>query len=75
MTLSYHDFLKSGTLPQDEKKAREVFLSHSYYLHKNDVLFYVGKEESLRIILPKLDWSGVPQWCVQCSPEGCEDLW
>ena len=45
-------------------------------LLKNGVLFNVGKEEfenhpfkvgSEAIV------SGGPQWCVQCSPEGCED--
>ena len=48
-------FLESGTLPPDEKKARELTLSQSQYLLKDEVLYYVGKEGSLRNIPPKSD--------------------
>lgn len=47
--------LETGTLPQDEKKARELALSRSQYLLKDDVLFYVGKEQTLCIIPPMCD--------------------
>ena len=46
------DFQKDGSLPADEKCARELKLSQSEYTVVDRVLFHVEKDWTLRIIPP-----------------------
>ena len=46
-------YLKTGELPEDSRRARELALSKSQYILRDNVLYYVGSDKSLRVIPPK----------------------
>ena len=47
-----NDFQKNGSLPAEEKRARELMLSQSQYTVVDGVLFHVEKDGTLRVIPP-----------------------
>ena len=47
------DFLEKKTLPQDEKRAREIVLSQSQFQIIEGVLYHIEKDRTLRIIPPQ----------------------
>ena len=47
------DYQKTGTLPQDEKRAREMALTKSQYTLLDGVLYRVESDKTLRIIPPE----------------------
>jgi hypothetical protein len=48
-------YLQNGQLPDDTQMARELALTHSQYVVQDDILYYVAKYKSLRIIPPMTD--------------------
>lgn len=46
-------YLQTGNLPEDNRRARELVLSKSQYLLRDDVLYWVGSGKSLRAIPPR----------------------
>ena len=48
-------YLQDGQLPDDESTARELALTRSQYVIQDDVLYYVAKDKSLRVIPPMSD--------------------
>ena len=48
----WKDYLLSGKLPEDEKKARELVLGKSQFEVKDGVLYHVEKDKMLRVIPP-----------------------
>ena len=48
-------YLQDGQLPDDESTARELALTRSQYVTQDDVLYYVAKDKSLRVIPPMSD--------------------
>jgi hypothetical protein len=53
--LQFIRYLEDGTLPQDEKDARVVALSAEQYTLIEDVLYYLAKDKTLRVVLAKED--------------------
>ena len=49
------DYCLEGTLPSDDKKAREFILSSDQFDVIDDVLYHVEKDSSLRIVPPSCD--------------------
>ena len=48
-------FLVEGTLPKDEKKAKELALTNRQYEIVDDVLYHVEADKTLRVIPPEKD--------------------
>ena len=48
-------YLKEGTLPDDEKSARELTLSKKQYAPMDNILYPLAPDNTLRIIPPKED--------------------
>ena len=48
----WKDYLSSGKLPEDEKKAKELVLGRSQFEVKDGVLYHVEKDKTLRVFLP-----------------------
>ncbi len=49
------DFVQSGTLPEEEKRARELVLAKTQYVVIDDILYHLQADKSLRVIPPKGD--------------------
>ncbi len=49
------DFVADGTLPEEEKRAREIALTKAQYEVVDGVLYCVQTDKSLRIVPPKGD--------------------
>ena len=47
--------LVEGTLPKDEKKAKELALTKTQYEIVDDVLYHVEADKTLRVIPPEKD--------------------
>lgn len=43
-------YLESGVLPEDERRAREIALTHSQYSIVDQVLYYIERDKTLRVI-------------------------
>ena len=48
-------YLETGALPVDEKRARELVLSRQQYLLLEGVLYWVAKDNTLKVIPPESD--------------------
>ena len=68
-------FLEDGTLPTDDKVAREIVLSKSQYVVLDQVLYYVESDKMLRLVLPQLSRKNFMMfmmgsmevtWCREC---------
>ena len=46
-------YLKKGTLPDDEKAARELILNRKQYVLMDNILYHLAPDNTLRIIPPK----------------------
>ena len=49
------NYLENGTLPTEEKKARELVLARKQYVLIEEVLHYMSKDKTLRLIPPEED--------------------
>ena len=47
------DYLESGTLPAEDKLAREVIMSKSLYVLIDKVLYHIERDKTLRLIPPQ----------------------
>ena len=48
-------YLKEGTLPEDEKSARELAINKKQYVLMDNILYHLAPDNTLRIIPPKED--------------------
>ena len=46
------DFLTDGVLPKDDTRARELALTRPQFVIQDEVLYYIAKDKSLRVIPP-----------------------
>ena len=53
------NYLQSGDLLSDEKKAREIVMVKSRYVLIDNILYHLAVDNSLRIVLPKENWLAV----------------
>ena len=44
------DYMLTGQLPEDERKARELVLSKTQFEIKDGVLYYIEKDKTLKVI-------------------------
>ena len=48
-------YLETGELPAEEKKAKEIILGKVRYTLIDGILYHIGMDKSLQIVLPKQD--------------------
>lgn len=51
-------YLENGVLPTDERKAREIGLTHSWYTVVDKVLYHIENDKTLRVFAIS-DWKGI----------------
>jgi len=51
--------LESGVLPKDDRRDREIALTHSQYTIIDDVLYHVETDKTLRVIPDVGDQKGI----------------
>ena len=69
-------YLETGELPAEEKKAKEIILGKARYTLIDGILYHVGMDKSLQIVLPRQDRYniGSPRE-IRRAFTGCQDTW